>query len=114
MRYQVRILAECWNTFGDLGAATRATRRKHAEAGATWPEDRVATVWIVRATAANRALLARYPHIVDVAFPGSSRRWLRALTVGDVPPPDQPAILWYEAHGPSGRLTEHRRARMTA
>ena len=63
----VRILAECWNTFGDIGAATRATHRKHAEAAATWPEDRVATVWVVRTSAANRSLIARYPHIIDAS-----------------------------------------------
>jgi hypothetical protein len=52
----------------DLGAAVRATNRKVAEAAATWPDDRIATVWVVRASAANRALLARFPHIIDAAF----------------------------------------------
>lgn len=106
-RQRARILVECWNTFGDLGAAVRATARKAAEAGATWPADRIATVWVVRASAANRALLARFPRIVGAAFPGSSRAWLRALTAG-TPPPPEPGLVWYD---PARRaLTEHRRA----
>jgi transcriptional regulator with XRE-family HTH domain len=103
----VRILAECWNTFGDLGAAVRATRRKQFEAAAAWPEDRIATVWIVRATAANRDLFARFPAIIDAAFPGSSRRWVRTLTAGG-PPPRESGIVWYDPG--TGRLTERRRA----
>jgi transcriptional regulator with XRE-family HTH domain len=104
---RTRILVECWNTFGDLGAATRATNRKLHEAQSTWPEDRIATVWVVRATAANRAILARYPHILDAAFPGSSRRWVRALTRGG-PPPTEPGLVWYDTA--AARLTEWRRA----
>jgi transcriptional regulator with XRE-family HTH domain len=110
-RHDARILAECWNSFGDLGAAMRATTRKAAEAVATWPHDRVATVWIVRASASNRSILARYPQVVEAAFPGSSRRWVRALERGDVPPPHQPGVVWFDPA--TGRLTEHRRARMT-
>lgn len=115
-RHRVLIQTECWNTFGDLGAAIRATNRKAAEAAAhatatqvgdTEPY-RVATVWVVRATAANRALLARYPHIVDAAFPGSSRGWCRALTAG-TEPPAKPGIVWFDPA--TYRLTEHRRAR---
>jgi transcriptional regulator with XRE-family HTH domain len=108
--HRARILVECWNTFGDLGAAVRATRRKEAEAAATWPADRITTVWVVRDTAANRRTLARYAAIVEAAFPGSSRRWLRALTIGDVAPPVEPGILWWDAA--TGCLREHRRARM--
>jgi transcriptional regulator with XRE-family HTH domain len=103
---RVRTLAECWNTFGDLGAAVRATTRKAAEAAATWPDDRIATVWVVRATATNRALLARYPHILDAAFPGSSRRWVAALTDG-AEPPVQPGLVWFEPE--TGRLIDRRR-----
>ena len=106
---RVRILAECWNTFGDIGAATRATHRKHAEAAATWPEDRIATVWVVRTSAANRSLLARYPHIIDAAFQGSSRRWIRALIGGDEPPME-PGLVWFDPA--TDRLTEWRRATM--
>jgi hypothetical protein len=77
------------------------------EAAATWPDDRIATVWIVRDTAPNRALLARYPHIVDAAFPGSSRGWVRALIAGR-PPPAESGIVWFDAS--TGRLIERRRA----
>lgn len=106
-RQGIRILAECWNTFGDLGGAVRATNRKVAEAEATWPDDRIATVWIVRATASNRTLLTRYPHIIAAAFPGSSRAWLAALTAGTAPP-TQPGLVWFDPS--TARLTEHRRA----
>ena len=101
-----RILQECWNTFGDLGAAVRATHRKHAEAAATWPDDRITTVWVVRASAGNRRLISRYPHIVAAAFPGSSRAWLRALTTGAAPPAE-PGLVWFDPA--TRRLTEWRR-----
>ena len=104
---RTRIHVECWNSFGDLGAAVRSTTRKQQEAEATWPDDRIATVWVVRVTAGNRSLLARYPHIIDAAFPGSSRRWIRALTHGE-PPPADPGLVWYDPA--TGRLTERRRA----
>jgi transcriptional regulator with XRE-family HTH domain len=106
-----RIHVECWNTFGDLGAAVRATNRKVAEAEATWPDDRIATVWVVRATAANRALLARYPNIIDAAFPGSSRAWVRSLTSG-TPPPERAGMVWFDPS--TGHLTERRRATIAA
>jgi transcriptional regulator with XRE-family HTH domain len=106
-RIRTRILAECWNTFGDLGAAARATNRKRHEAATTWPDDRIATVWVVRATTANRSLIDRYPHVIDAAFPGSSRGWVRALTGGE-PPPDEPGMVWYDPG--TGRLRERRRA----
>lgn len=106
-----RILVECWNTIGDLGAAVRATHRKLAQAAATWPADRITGVWVVAATAANRAILARYPHVIAAAFPGSSRAWVRALEEGTVPP-DTPGFVWFDPA--RGRLTEHRRATIAA
>ena len=69
---------------------------------------RVAIVWVVRATAANRRLLGRYPYIVDAAFPGSSRRWVKALAEGSEPP-IQPGIVWFDPA--ARRLTEHRHVR---
>jgi len=116
-RHGVLIQTECWNTFGDLGAAIRSTNRKAAEAAAhaiaTQTDDdepyRVATVWVIRATAGNRALLARYPHIVDAAFPGSSRRWVAALAQGAAPP-KEPGLVWFDSA--TGRLNEWRRATM--
>lgn len=108
---RTRIHVECWNTFGDLGAAVRATNRKQAEAAATWPDDRVATVWVVRASAVNRAILARFPHIIDAVFPGSSRAWVRALERG-LTPPAAPGIVWFDTG--TGRLIERRRATIPA
>ena len=106
-RTRSRILQECWNTIGDLGAAVRATNRKRAEAAATWPQDRIATVWVVRATASNRRLLGRYPHILAAAFPGSSRAWVRTLDHGAALP-DEPGLVWFDPA--TRRLTEWRRA----
>jgi transcriptional regulator with XRE-family HTH domain len=103
----VRIHVECWNTFSDLGAAVRATNRKAAEATATWPDDRIAVVWVVRASATNRAILGRFPHIIDASFPGSSRDWLRSLTDG-TSPPSEPGLVWFDPA--TGRLMERRRA----
>ena len=110
----VLIQVECWNTFSDLGAAVRSTKRKQVEAEAhavATVRDgqqtyRVASVWIVRATAANRAMIARYPHVLASAFPGSSRAWVRALTLG-LEPPIEPGLVWFD---PGKRvLTEWRR-----
>jgi transcriptional regulator with XRE-family HTH domain len=111
VRYRARIHVECWNTFGDLGAAVRATNRKQAEAAGTWPDDRIATVWVVRASATNRAILERYPHIIEAAFPGSSRAWVKCLTRG-TPPPAQPGVVWFDPG--TGRLMERRRATIPA
>lgn len=115
--HRVLIQTECWNTFGDLGAAIRATNRKSAEAAAhaiattvgNAEPYRVATVWVVRASAGNRALLARYPHILDAAFPGSSRGWSRTLTDGAEPPTDS-GFVWFDPA--TKRLTEHRHVTM--
>ena len=87
-RRRILILVECWNTIGDLGAAARATSRKLAEVealaiaqGGERPFT-VRGVWVVRATARNRALVARYPEVFATRFPGSSARWVAALTIG--------------------------------
>ena len=102
---------ECWNTIGDLGASTRSSTRKQAEldqlAVARWGEDgRASMVWVVRDTARNRALVARYPEVFAARFPGSSRAWLRALTAGG-PIPAEPGLVWCDVRG--GRLFEWRR-----
>jgi transcriptional regulator with XRE-family HTH domain len=101
-RQRLLIIEEAWNTFGDIGAAIRATHHKEAEAAelaATvddGPAFRVAVVWVVRASAANRALFARYPEIIRSAFPGSSRAWVRALTAGG-PAPQASGFVWYDS-----------------
>jgi transcriptional regulator with XRE-family HTH domain len=93
------IVAEAWNTIGDVGAGVRSFTRKQAEAvqlavvlGRERPHT-VHGVWVVRATARNRALIVRYPEVFAAAFPGSSALWLRALTAG-TPPPALPGLVW--------------------
>jgi transcriptional regulator with XRE-family HTH domain len=97
------IHVECWNTIGDLGAAVRSSTRKQGEladlAVARWgTEGRSHLVWVVRATARNRALVARYPEIFARAFPGSSRRWVEALVSGG-DPPAAPGFVWADVAG---------------
>jgi hypothetical protein len=110
--HRVLIVQEAWNTFGDLGAAVRSTNRKTAEAtdlAAGVDEGtpyRVAVVWVLRSTAANRMLVGRYPHIFRTAFPGSSRSWVRALTDGEAPP-DAPGLVWLDPA--TGRISEWRK-----
>jgi transcriptional regulator with XRE-family HTH domain len=99
-RRRLLVLAEAWNTFGDIGAAVRATNRKKSEAEAlatvTGGDDgpyRVAVVWVVRETVRNRELVARYPEIFAAAFPGSSRVWVLTLLRG-VDPPAERGLVW--------------------
>jgi len=89
---------ECWNTIGDIGAAVRTSARKAAEleamAIARWgAAATTALVWVVRATARNRALLERYPESFASRFRGSSQRWVAALVDGGDPPPE-PGLVW--------------------
>jgi hypothetical protein len=90
-RHRVLILQEAWNTFGDIGAAIRSTNRKAAEAAdlAAAMDDglpyRVASVWVIRPSATNRGLVARYQEIFASAFPGSSRMWARGRSEPEVP-----------------------------
>lgn len=98
-------IIECWNTIGDVGAGARASERKRAEAEAyavaIGPLDehgvaqpyRVRCCWVVRATARNRALVARYPEVFATRFPGSSAGWVRALTEG-TESPEEPGLVW--------------------
>jgi transcriptional regulator with XRE-family HTH domain len=111
---RILVLAECVNTFGDIGASVRSSERKRAEAeayaisiGHGKPYS-VHVVWVVRATRANRALVARYPHIFESRFPGSSATWIAALTRGTEPPAD-PGLVWADVRGT--RLFAWRRPR---
>jgi transcriptional regulator with XRE-family HTH domain len=90
------ILVEAWNTFGDVGAAIRSTQRKHAETSASADAELVSTVWVVKASAANRAILSRYPNLFAAAFDGSSRDWVRALVDGGSVP-SRPGLVWFDA-----------------
>ncbi len=98
---RIAMVIECWNVFGDLGAATRSSARKVAEleellVGRSGDEWRVASVWVVRDTARNRALLARYPEVFRTRFPGSSAAWIRALTShGEIP--KEPGLVWCDS-----------------
>jgi hypothetical protein len=94
------IIEECWNMFGNINASVRSTRRKIAEAaelavavGGDEGLYRVAAVWIVRDTWRNREILARYPEVFSSAFTGSSRGWVRALSVGGAPP-EEMGLVW--------------------
>ena len=92
------IHVECWNTIGDVGAAVRSSNRKRAElddlAIARWgPEATANLVWVIRASARNRALVARYPEVFARALVGSSRAWVAALTAG-AEPPRHPGLVW--------------------
>ena len=105
------VLAECWNTFGDIGAAARSTNRIRAELEsltvARWGTDgQIGVAWIVRATARNRTLIGRYPAVFASRFPGSSRAWVEALT-GRLPLPAEPGLVWGDVG--ATRLFEWRR-----
>jgi transcriptional regulator with XRE-family HTH domain len=105
------IVCECWNTIGDIGAAARSTARKVADAAAMaagrWGSDASATsVWVVRATAMNRALVARYREVFERRFPSSSRAWVDALVRGSRPPME-PGLVWCDVG--ATRLVEWRR-----
>ena len=116
---RVLFIEECWNTFGNINASVRSTRRKVADAdqlaiaiGGETGAYRVAAVWIVHDTRANRALLARYPEVFGAAFTGSSARWVEALTHAGSQPPAGLGLIWatvnatqvfaWRQHGPSG------------
>lgn len=94
------VVVECWNTFGDVGAAARSSNAKvrdeehHAAAiaGDAAPFE-VSLVWVVRDTKANRELLARYPQAFAARLPGSSQQWLKALTTRSKPPVE-PGLVW--------------------
>jgi transcriptional regulator with XRE-family HTH domain len=110
-RQRVAVDVECWNSFGDIGAATRSSNRKVAElaqiAVAYWGADaRAVLVWVVRDTARNHALVARYPEVFASRFTGSSRAWVLALTKGG-PVPDEPGLIWCDLS--RGRLHPWRR-----
>jgi transcriptional regulator with XRE-family HTH domain len=104
-------LWECWNSLRDLGEAARSTDRKVAEAAALaasfgTPDDprgpySVHACWLVRPSAANHALLRRYPGILSSRFPGSSLTWARSIETGS-PPPAEPGLVWCDPA--SGRI----------
>jgi transcriptional regulator with XRE-family HTH domain len=98
------IVVECWNGIGDIGASVRSSTRKATEAeglaALRWGERPHTThlVWVVRATARNRQLLARYPEVFAARFPGSSAAWAQALNDG-TDPPRGPGLVWASVDG---------------
>jgi transcriptional regulator with XRE-family HTH domain len=91
------VLVECVNTVTDFGAAVRSSHRTRTEvkdfAMSRGGSFTIGTCWVVRDVSRNRALFRRYPEVAAAAFPGSSARWLLALTQGmDIP--DEPGLLW--------------------
>jgi transcriptional regulator with XRE-family HTH domain len=94
------VLVEIWNRVDDLGAAARSSDRKLARAPA-----RPGSFWLLVDTAANHAIVRRFPAILRARFPGSSRGWIRAITT-DALPPSEPGIAWIDLR--SGRLRELR------
>ena len=102
-RHRVLILIEIWNRLTDLGSASRTTRRKRVEAGdlAAFRGYRVASCWLLVDTAANRAIVRRYPALLRAEFPGSSSAWVRSLLDGALPPAE-PGIAWVDTR--SGRI----------
>jgi transcriptional regulator with XRE-family HTH domain len=106
------ILVEIWNRLDDVGAAARATDLKVAEtaaaaafAGGDGAPYRIASCWLLVATAANRRLVAAYPEIFRTRFPGSSAGWARALAEGAAPPLE-PGIAWVDTR--AGRIVPMR------
>jgi hypothetical protein len=98
---RVLFIEECWNTFGNINASIRSTRRKIAEAeqlavalGGERGPYRVAAVWIVRDTRRNREILTQYPEVFAAAFTGSSRQWVAALTTPEARAPAELGLVW--------------------
>jgi transcriptional regulator with XRE-family HTH domain len=114
-RRRTLILLEAWNTIADIGAAARSTARKLAEAealatalGGDGAPYRVAGCWVVRASPANRGLLARYPEVFAARFPGSSAGWARAISIGAERPAD-PGLVWCDPSRPGTVFAWRRR-----
>ena len=110
------VLEECWNTFGNLGASVRNTRRKIAEAealavaaGGELGQYRVSACWVVRDSARNREIVSRYPQIFESTFTGSSAQWLKALSEPGAEPPTDLGLVWCDLR--AGRLLRWRAAR---
>ena len=89
-------LIEIWNRVDDFGAAVRSSDRKVARAGA-----RTQSLWLLSDTAANRAIVRRYPTVLRTRFPGSSSGWIRAVTAGGALPVG-PGLAWVDLR--AGRL----------
>jgi transcriptional regulator with XRE-family HTH domain len=108
------ILHEIWNRFDDFGRAVRSMDRKTAEAAALAAviggdnPYRVASCWLLVDNAGNRQMLRRFPEVFTSRFPGSSLKWVDALTNGG-PAPEDAGIAWLDLR--ASRLVPIRAAR---
>lgn len=94
---EVLVLFECWNTIRDLGAAVRATTRKIGEANelaVAIGARTVASCWLVRPTASNRAIVRTYPEAIRVRF-AASRAWAETLRARRSPPAEL-GFVWLD------------------
>jgi transcriptional regulator with XRE-family HTH domain len=96
------LIVECWNTFGDLGAAIRSSDHKSKELGDA------GLLWVIRDTRANRELVLRYAALLASRFKGSSVGWVGAL-VGGEEMPGESGLVWCDVR--ATRLFARRRAR---
>src|SRR4051812_439318 len=109
------VIVECWNTFGDLGAAARSSNDKLRDAeqqavaiAGDGEPFCVGLVWVVRDTKANRALVAKYSGASETRLPGSSVGWLHAIEERRRLP-SQPGLIWCDVN--ATRLFAVRRSR---
>src|SRR4051794_30425556 len=107
------VIVECWNTFGDLGAAARSSNDKLRDAeqqavaiAGDGEPFRVGLAWVVRDTKANRALVAKYSGAFETRLPGSSARWVEAIHKRRAIP-TQAGLVWCDVN--ATRLAARRR-----
>jgi hypothetical protein len=100
------VLVEVWDWLADVGEAVRssdaklvAVRRRMGGAGDGTGEPLVEQLWVLRGARRNRELVREFGAIFETRFPGSSARWLRALTELGTRPPAGPGLLWTDVRG---------------
>ena len=106
-RTREAVVAEIWDWFQDVGAGFRSLEGKRA-ALASLLERRASTggrpwivrsLYVVRNTRRNRALVRELEPLFAARFPGSSRQWIRALTEPNVALPAADGLLWSDRTG---------------
>jgi transcriptional regulator with XRE-family HTH domain len=94
------VLVEIWNRLDDLGAAARSSDRKEGDVRAR-RRSAIGSCWLLVDTAANRAIVRRFPAILRARFPAASSRWVDTLSTGTIPPV-APGVAWIDVK--AGRL----------
>jgi transcriptional regulator with XRE-family HTH domain len=94
-RAGVVVLVEIWNRLDDLGAAIRSSDRKLATTVQRTPARDVRRLWLLVDTAANRAIVRRFPAVIRARFPGSSAGWIRAVA-GSATAPPEAGLAWID------------------